>query len=191
MNLWMSVDFKVSNLRRTHWLRGSCVWSAFEKVPGEGGLSRKETDRIYQFVGYLWKQRCLGLYPKWFCCSRSLNGLAIIPIVKNIECATLSEIILASASSVWRFAFLRQHCKSRKFVMNACVSLMLFRGLSDFAKELWFFEPVGFVEATWVVTFLCVEYDEEEGRFNSCYHPVHKSKDGHEIFWADPLEGLC
>ncbi|ADU91613.1 aspartate--tRNA ligase [Taylorella equigenitalis] len=179
--LMKSVDFKVFQ-SAANMVGGRVVAL---RVPGGGALSRKEIDEYTQFVG-IYGAKGLA-YIKVNSVAQGREGLQS-PIVKNIDDATLSEIITRSGAQDGDLLFFG--ADKAKIVNDAMGALRVKLGLSDFAKEHGFFEA-GW-KPLWVVDFPMFEYDEEEGRYTAAHHPFTSPKDGHEdLLESDPSKAYA
>ncbi|ASY40143.1 aspartate--tRNA ligase [Taylorella equigenitalis] len=179
--LMKSVDFKVFQ-SAANMVGGRVV---VLRVPGGGALSRKEIDEYTQFVG-IYGAKGLA-YIKVNSVAQGREGLQS-PIVKNIDDATLSEIITRSGAQDGDLLFFG--ADKAKIVNDAMGALRVKLGLSDFAKEHGFFEA-GW-KPLWVVDFPMFEYDEEEGRYTAAHHPFTSPKDGHEdLLESDPSKAYA
>ncbi|ASY37153.1 aspartate--tRNA ligase [Taylorella equigenitalis] len=179
--LMKSVDFKVFQ-SAANMVGGRVVAL---RVPGGGALSRKEIDEYTQFVG-IYGAKGLA-YIKVNSVAQGREGLQS-PIVKNIDDATLSEIITRSGARDGDLLFFG--ADKAKIVNDAMGALRVKLGLSDFAKEHGFFEA-GW-KPLWVVDFPMFEYDEEEGRYTAAHHPFTSPKDGHEdLLESDPSKAYA
>ena len=147
------------------------------RVPGgarEGeGLSRGEIDGYTEFVK-IYGAKGLA-YIKVNDASKGRDGLQS-PIIKNIDDATLAEILKRSGAQTGDLLFFG--ADKEKIVNDAIGALRLKIGHSEFGKKNGLFEDRW--APLWVVDFPMFEYDEEGQRWNAVHHPFTAPKDGHE-----------
>jgi aspartyl-tRNA synthetase len=147
------------------------------RVPGgarEGeGLSRGEIDGYTEFVK-IYGAKGLA-YIKVNDAAKGREGLQS-PIIKNIDDATLAEILKRSGAQTGDLLFFG--ADKEKIVNDAIGALRLKIGHSEFGKKNGLFEDRW--APLWVVDFPMFEYDEEGQRWNAVHHPFTAPKDGHE-----------
>jgi aspartyl-tRNA synthetase len=157
------------------------------RVPGgarEGeGLSRGEIDGYTEFVK-IYGAKGLA-YIKVNDASKGREGLQS-PIIKNIDDATLAEILKRSGAQSGDLLFFG--ADKEKIVNDAIGALRLKVGHSEFGKKTGLFENRW--APLWVVDFPMFEFDEESQRWNAVHHPFTAPKDGHED-WMETAPEKC
>jgi aspartyl-tRNA synthetase len=157
------------------------------RVPGgarEGeGLSRGEIDGYTEFVK-IYGAKGLA-YIKVNDASKGREGLQS-PIIKNIDDATLAEILKRSGAQSGDLLFFG--ADKEKIVNDAIGALRLKVGHSEFGKKTGLFENRW--APLWVVDFPMFEFDEENQRWNAVHHPFTAPKDGHED-WMETAPEKC
>jgi aspartyl-tRNA synthetase len=157
------------------------------RVPGgarEGeGLSRGEIDGYTEFVK-IYGAKGLA-YIKVNDASKGREGLQS-PIIKNIDDATLAEILKRSGAQSGDLLFFG--ADKEKIVNDAIGALRLKVGHSEFGKKTGLFESRW--APLWVVDFPMFEFDEENQRWNAVHHPFTAPKDGHED-WMETAPEKC
>ena len=146
------------------------------RVPGggaEGGLSRGEIDGYTEFVK-IYGAKGLA-YIKVNDVSTGRDGLQS-PIVKNLDDATLQEILIRTGARNGDLLFFG--ADKEKIVNDAIGALRVKIGLSAFGKKTGLF--VDRWAPLWVVDFPMFEYDEDGQRWSAVHHPFTAPKDGHE-----------
>ncbi len=146
------------------------------RVPGggaEGGLSRSEIDAYTEFVK-IYGAKGLA-YIKVNDVSTGRDGLQS-PIVKNLDDATLTEILTRTGAQNGDLLFFG--ADKAKVVNDAIGALRVKIGHSTFGKKTGLFEDRW--APLWVVDFPMFEYDEEGQRWSAVHHPFTAPKDGHE-----------
>ncbi|MDF1484249.1 aspartate--tRNA ligase [Ramlibacter sp. H39-3-26] len=172
-DLMKNVEFKVF-AGAAHMKSGRVVAL---RVPGgakEGtGLSRSEIDGYTEFVK-IYGAKGLA-YIKVNEAAKGRDGLQS-PIVKNLDDATLAEILKRTGAQDGDLVFFG--ADKEKIVNDAIGALRIKIGHSEFGKKNGLFESRW--APLWVVDFPMFEYDEAEDRWNAVHHPFTAPKDGHE-----------
>jgi len=146
------------------------------RVPGggaEGGLSRSEIDAYTEFVK-IYGAKGLA-YIKINDVTTGRDGLQS-PIVKNLDDATLTEILARTGAQNGDLLFFG--ADKAKVVNDAIGALRVKIGHSAFGKKTGLFEDRW--APLWVVDFPMFEYDEEGQRWSAVHHPFTAPKEGHE-----------
>ena len=173
-DLMKSVEFKVFNSAAN--LEDGRVVAL--RVPNGAELSRSEIDAYTQFVG-IYGAKGLA-YIKVNEIEKGREGLQS-PIVKNIDDATLTEVLSRTSAQNGDIIFFG--ADRAKVVNDAIGALRIKIGHEKgHASQDW--QPL------WVVDFPMFEYDDEGGRWVACHHPFTAPKEGHEDhLTTNP--GLC
>ena len=138
------------------------------RVPNGAELSRSEIDAYTQFVG-IYGAKGLA-YIKVNELEKGRDGLQS-PIVKNIDDATLTEVLNRTGAQNGDIIFFG--ADRAKVVNDAIGALRIKVGHEKgHASQDW--QPL------WVVDFPMFEYDDEAKRYVACHHPFTAPKDGHE-----------
>ena len=173
-DLMKSVEFKVFNSAAN--LEDGRVVAL--RVPNGAELSRSEIDAYTQFVG-IYGAKGLA-YIKVNEIEKGREGLQS-PIVKNIDDATLTEVLSRTSAQNGDIIFFG--ADRAKVVNDAIGALRIKIGHEKgHASQDW--QPL------WVVDFPMFEYDDEGGRWVACHHPFTAPKDGHEDHLSTN-PGLC
>ena len=146
------------------------------RVPGggaEGGMSRGEIDAYQEFVK-IYGAKGLA-YIKVNDAAAGREGLQS-PIVKNLDDATLAEIIARTGARNGDILFFG--ADKEKIVNDAIGALRVKIGHSAFGKKAGLFDNRW--APLWVVDFPMFEFDEEGQRWSAVHHPFTAPKDGHE-----------
>jgi len=146
------------------------------RVPGggaEGGMSRGEIDAYQEFVK-IYGAKGLA-YIKVNDAAAGRDGLQS-PIVKNLDDATLAEIIARTGARNGDILFFG--ADKEKVVNDAIGALRVKIGHSAFGKKAGLFDDRW--APLWVVDFPMFEFDEEGQRWSAVHHPFTAPKDGHE-----------
>jgi aspartyl-tRNA synthetase len=148
------------------------------RVPNGAELTRSEIDAYTQFVG-IYGAKGLA-YIKVNEIEKGREGLQS-PIVKNIDDATLTEVLSRTGAQNGDIIFFG--ADRAKVVNDAIGALRIKIGHEKgHASQDW--QPL------WVVDFPMFEYDDEGGRWVACHHPFTAPKDGHEDHLSTS-PGLC
>ncbi|GHA74430.1 aspartate--tRNA(Asp/Asn) ligase [Formosimonas limnophila] len=138
------------------------------RVPNGAELSRSEIDAYTQFVG-IYGAKGLA-YIKINEIEKGRDGLQS-PIVKNIDDATLTEVLNRTGAQNGDIIFFG--ADRAKIVNDAIGALRIKVGHEKgHASKDW--QPL------WVIDFPMFEYDDEAKRYVACHHPFTAPKDGHE-----------
>ena len=173
-DLMKTVEFKVFNSAAN--LEDGRVVAL--RVPNGAELSRSEIDAYTQFVG-IYGAKGLA-YIKVNEIEKGREGLQS-PIVKNIDDATLTEVLSRTGAQNGDIIFFG--ADRAKVVNDAIGALRIKIGHEKgHASQDW--QPL------WVVDFPMFEYDDEGGRWVACHHPFTAPKDGHEDHLSTN-PGLC
>ena len=165
------VDFKV--FRDAAQLKDGRV--AALRVPGGGGLSRKEIDDYTEFVK-IYGAKGLA-YIKVNAVAKGAEGLQS-PILKFLGAPSIATVLERTAAGDGDLIFFGA---DRAKVVNEALGALRAkigheRGL---AQPGW--RPV------WVLDFPMFEYDEAEGRWAAMHHPFTSPAPGHEdLLESDP-----
>lgn len=146
------------------------------RVPGggaEGGMSRGEIDAYQEFVK-IYGAKGLA-YIKVNDAAAGRDGLQS-PIVKNLDDATLAEVIARTGARNGDILFFG--ADKEKIVNDAMGALRVKIGHSAFGKKTGLFDDRW--APLWVVDFPMFEFDEEGQRWSAVHHPFTAPKDGHE-----------
>ena len=173
-DLMKTVEFKVFNSAAN--LEDGRVVAL--RVPNGAELTRSEIDAYTQFVG-IYGAKGLA-YIKVNEIEKGREGLQS-PIVKNIDDATLTEVLSRTGAQNGDIIFFG--ADRAKVVNDAIGALRIKIGHEKgHASQDW--QPL------WVVDFPMFEYDDEGGRWVACHHPFTAPKDGHEDHLSTS-PGLC
>jgi aspartyl-tRNA synthetase len=153
------------------------------RIPNGASLSRGEIDAYTQYVGIYGAKGLAWI--KINDLAQGRDGLQS-PIVKNIDDATLNQILTITQAQSGDILFFGADHEN---VVNAAMgALRLKIGLSDFAKTNGLFENAW--KPLWVVDFPMFEWDEEGARWNAVHHPFTSPKDEHiDLLNTNP--GAC
>ncbi|QHI97835.1 aspartate--tRNA ligase [Xylophilus rhododendri] len=181
--LMKSVEFKV--FAGAANMKGGRVVAL--RVPGgareSGGMSRSEIDSYTEFVK-IYGAKGLA-YIKVNEAGKGREGLQS-PIVKNLDDATLTEILARTGAQDGDLLFFG--ADKEKIVNDAIGALRIKIGHSAFGKANGLFEDRW--APLWVVDFPMFEYDDAADRWNAVHHPFTAPKDGHED-WMVTDPGRC
>lgn len=173
-DLMKTVEFKIFNSAAN--LEDGRVVAL--RVPNGAELTRSEIDAYTQFVG-IYGAKGLA-YIKVNEIEKGREGLQS-PIVKNIDDATLTEVLSRTGAQNGDIIFFG--ADRAKVVNDAIGALRIKIGHEKgHASQDW--QPL------WVVDFPMFEYDDEGGRWVACHHPFTAPKDGHEDHLSTS-PGLC
>jgi aspartyl-tRNA synthetase len=140
---------------------------------GEGGMPRSEIDAYTEFVK-IYGAKGLA-YIKVNDAAAGREGLQS-PIVKNLDDATLAEIIARTGARNGDILFFG--ADKEKVVNDAIGALRVKIGHSAFGKKAGLFDDRW--APLWVIDFPMFEFDEEGQRWSAVHHPFTAPKDGHE-----------
>ena len=163
------VDFKVFSSAAT--MPGGRVVAL--RVPGGAEISRGEIDS-YTDVVKIYGAKGLA-YIKVNDAAAGREGLQS-PIVKNLDDATLAEIIARTGARNGDILFFG--ADKEKVVNDAIGALRVKIGHSAFGKKAGLFDDRW--APLWVIDFPMFEFDEEGQRWSAVHHPFTAPKDGHE-----------
>jgi aspartyl-tRNA synthetase len=176
-DLMKTVDFKV--FRAAADLPNGRV--AALRVPGGGGMTRKEIDDYTPFV---------KIYGAGGLAYIKVNDVTKVndeglqsPIVKFLPEAVLREVLARTGAENGDVIFFGA---DREKIVNDALGALRAKVGHDrgFVEQGW--KPL------WVVDFPMFEFDEEKKTWGARHHPFTAPKDGHEdIFTKDPAHAIA
>ena len=166
------VDFKVFSNAAT-MEGGRVVALRVKGGGGEGGMPRSEIDAYTEFVK-IYGAKGLA-YIKVNDAAAGREGLQS-PIVKNLDDATLAEIIARTGARNGDILFFG--ADKEKVVNDAIGALRVKIGHSAFGKKAGLLDDRW--APLWVIDFPMFEFDQEGQRWSAVHHPFTAPKDGHE-----------
>ena len=151
------------------------------RVPGGGGLSRKEIDDYAPFVA-VYGAKGLAYIKVNDAAKPNEEGLQS-PIVKFLPADVLSEIVARTGAATGDVVFF---CADREKIVDDALGALRAKIGHDrgFAVAGW--RPL------WVVDFPMFEFNPETKTWGARHHPFTAPKDGHEeLFETDPGRALA